>query len=196
MSKTINKILNMSSKKKTEKVDEEKATSEVEIAPDIQNEQSQTTDEHQDEKLILQSKIDELNDKNLRLYSEFDNYRKRTIKEKIELSKSASEEIIASLLTIMDDFERGLQTINETSNIVVTKEGIQLIYSKFANLLQQKGVAPITSLGEDFNTDFHEAITNIPAEADHLKGKVVDEIQKGYTMNGKVIRFSKVIVAQ
>lgn len=153
------------------------------------------TEELPDEKVILQQKIDELNDKNLRLYSEFDNYRKRMFKEKLELFKVASEEIITGLLPVLDDLERAVNSMNETIEKETMKEGIQLIYAKLKNILQQKGVEEIKSCGEIFNTDFHEAITNIPAESEEMKGKVAEEIQKGYTLNGKIIRFSKVVVA-
>jgi molecular chaperone GrpE len=144
----------------------------------------------------LQEKIGELNDKYLRLYSEFDNYRKRTQKERIEFSKNASEEIIVSLLTVLDDMERALKSavVSENQLEVVTADGIRLIYNKFNGILAQKGLEPIPALGETFNVDYHDALTNIPATTDDMKGKVVDEIEKGYQLNGKVIRYSKVVV--
>ena len=143
-----------------------------------------------------QAKYDELNDRYLRLYSEFDNFRKRTIKEKIELSKTASEEIILALLPVIDDLERALASPVKTGDEeeMIPREGLQLIYQKFKGLLTQKGLEPIVSMGEAFNVDFHDAITNIPAPSDDLKGKIVDEVEKGYTLNGKVIRYSKVVV--
>ena len=143
-----------------------------------------------------QSKCDELNDKYLRLYSEFDNYRKRTQKEKIEFSKTASEEIILSLLPVLDDIERALVSTLKTNDGMeaVPKEGLQLIYQKFKGLLAQKGLESIPSVGEVFDVDFHDALTNIPAPSEDLKGKVVDEVEKGYKLNGKVIRYSKVVV--
>lgn len=143
-----------------------------------------------------QLKCDELNDKYLRIYSEFDNYRKRTLKERIELGKTASEEIILSLLPVIDDIERALNSTLKTAEgeEVVTKEGLQLIYQKFKSLLAQKGLEAIPSLGEPFDVDYHHALTNIPAPSEDLKGKVIDEIEKGYKLNGKVIRYSKVVV--
>jgi molecular chaperone GrpE len=143
-----------------------------------------------------QLKCDELNDKYLRLYSEFDNYRKRTQKERIELSKTASEDIILSLLPVIDDIERALKSTLKAGDEmeVVPKEGLQLIYQKFKGLLAQKGLEVIASLGESFNVDFHDALTNIPAPSKDMKGKVVDEVEKGYMLNGKVIRYSKVVV--
>jgi len=141
----------------------------------------------------LKEKNDELNDKFLRLYSEFDNYRKRTIKEKMDLQKSASRDLIDDLLPILDDFERALQAFTNDKAASEVFNGIELIYNKLFNLLSQKGLEPMNSLGTDFNTDYHEAITNIEA-GDELKGKVVDVIQKGYLLNGKVLRFAKVVV--
>jgi molecular chaperone GrpE len=144
----------------------------------------------------LQAKCDEMNEKYLRLYSEFDNYRKRTQKERIEFSKTASEEIILSLLPVLDDLERALKSSLKTNDDmeVVPKEGLQLIYQKFNGLLSQKGLEAIPSLGELFDVDFHDALTNIPAPTEDMKGKVIDEVEKGYKLNGKVIRYSKVVV--
>lgn len=142
----------------------------------------------------LQAKIAELNDKLLRLYSEFDNYRKRTIKEKIESSKTASEDVIRDLLPVMDDFERAMKSMESTDNIDSVKEGINLIYLKLKNTLAAKGLQEIKSFGEPFNTDYQEAIANIPAPSEELKNKVVDELQKGYLLHEKVIRFAKVVV--
>ena len=144
----------------------------------------------------MQQKLDELNDKYLRLYSEFDNYRKRTIKEKNELVKTASEDVIYFLLPVLDDLERAINALESSTKMdpSLSLEGIQLIYSKFNGILQQKGLEAIESVGKPFDVDFHEAVTNIPATSDDLKGKVVDEIQKGYMLNGKVIRYSKVVV--
>lgn len=142
----------------------------------------------------LQNKINELNDKYLRLYSEFDNYRKRTLKEKIELNKTASMDVILTLLPVMDDFDRAVKTIEITEGVNAFNEGVLLIFNKLKKTLNQLGVEEMKTIGEVFNTDLHEAITNIPATTEDLKGKVVDEIQKGYVLNGKVIRYAKVVV--
>ena len=144
----------------------------------------------------LQEKYDELNDKYMRLYSEFDNYRKRTAKERIELQKSASREVILDILPVVDDLERAIQSFEEHHLSEEAKKGIELIYNKLMNILRQKGLQVIEAKGQDFDTDFHEAITNIPAPEASLKGKIVDVIQKGYTLNGKVIRYAKVVVGQ
>jgi molecular chaperone GrpE len=140
-----------------------------------------------------QSKVNELNDKYLRLYSEFDNFRKRTLKEKIDLSRTASENIIVDLLPVLDDFDRAIVSMASTDNIEAIKEGEQLIHAKMKAIFASKGLQEIKSIGEAFNTDFHEAITSIPAPSEDLKNKVIDEVQKGYTLHDKVIRFSKVI---
>ena len=144
----------------------------------------------------LEEKVNEINDKYLRLYSEFDNYRKRTIKERIELSKTASEEIIIDLLPVLDDFERAIKSNEASEDCDAVKDGMNLIYNKFKNTLEKKGLKPIETQGNEFDTDFHEAITQIPAPSDDLKGKVVDEIEKGYQLHDKVIRFSKVVIGQ
>lgn len=144
----------------------------------------------------LENNLEEMNDKYLRLFSEFDNYRKRTMKERLELTKNASEEVISDLLPILDDFERAIKSIESQENSEGDAKGIKLIYNKLTNILKRKGLDPMQSIGESFDTDFHEAVTNIPAPEEDLKGKVVDEIEKGYLLNGKVIRFAKVVVGQ
>lgn len=137
----------------------------------------------------------EMHDRYLRLYSEFDNYRKRANKDKLEIIKNASEEMIRALIPVIDDFERAIKNAELLEQKDPMLEGILLIYSKFSSLLKQKGVTPIESIGKPFDTDFHEAITNIPAQNEEQKGLVVDEVEKGYLLNEKVIRYAKVVVA-
>ena len=141
----------------------------------------------------LKEKNEELNDKYLRLFSEFDNYRKRTAKEKIELSKTAAESIMVDLLPILDDFERALQTM-ENKETDANYEGVTLIYNKFKRTLEQKGLEEINAQGATFDTDEHEALTNVPVTDEAQKGKFLDVIQKGYKLNGKVIRYARVVV--
>jgi molecular chaperone GrpE len=143
-----------------------------------------------------EEKIKELTDKYIRLSAEFDNYRKRTLKEKIDLTKSAGEELLKNILPVMDDFERGMKTINNASDITAIKQGIELIYNKFRDFLSQNGVREINAKNKEFNIDYHEAVTKIPAIKKDLKGKVVDVIEKGYTLNDKVIRYSKVVIGE
>jgi molecular chaperone GrpE len=142
----------------------------------------------------LEEQVAQLNDKYLRIYSEFDNFRRRTAREKVELLNAAGEETIKALLPVLDNFERALRTNETATDLKAVNEGINLIAHMLRSTLQQKGLQAITSIGEPFNTDVHEAITEIPAPSPEMKGKVVDEVEKGYTLNGKVIRFAKVVV--
>jgi molecular chaperone GrpE len=144
----------------------------------------------------LEEKLTEAQEKYLRLSAEFDNYRKRTLKEKMDLTKTAGESIIHKLLPVMDDFDRALQVMEEASDCKAMKEGIDLIYSKFNDFLRGNGVKEIDALRKDFDTDEHEAITKIPAPEKKLKGKVVDVIQKGYYLNDKVMRYAKVVIGE
>ena len=144
----------------------------------------------------LQKRYDDLNDKYLRLYSEFDNYRKRTQKEKTDLYKYASEDLIIQLLPVLDDFERALKSLDQSpeNNKDSFTEGIILIYNKLKGILEQHGLEPIEAIGTIFDVNYHDAITNIPAPSASEKGKVLDEVEPGYLLNGKVIRYAKVIV--
>lgn len=149
-----------------------------------------------DEMELVALKCAELNDKNLRLMAEFDNYRKRTMKERIDLLKTASEKVLVDMLPLVDDFERGLKAMETSEDVQAVKDGVELIYSKFIAFLLQNGVKSIPTENEVFDTEFHEAITTFPAPSEDLKGKIIDCVSKGYTMNEKVIRFSKVVVGE
>ncbi|HLN72324.1 MAG: nucleotide exchange factor GrpE [Methylococcaceae bacterium] len=138
----------------------------------------------------------ELKDRHIRLQAEFDNYRKRTLKERIDLMKTANESLLISLLPVIDDFDRALQTLDTVEEESPVKEGVKLIYNKFQEFLKQNGVKEIEAKGQDFDTDLHEAITKIPAPSEDLKGKIVDVVQKGYYLNDKVIRFAKVVIGE
>jgi len=142
----------------------------------------------------LQAEVQQLNDKYLRLYAEFDNYKRRTQKERVELLQTAGKDVIVSLLPVLDDFDRALKAMETAVDVAPVKEGILLVSTKLKNTLAQKGLKDVESISQPFNTDFHEAITNIPAPSDDLKGKVIDEVEKGYTLNDNVIRFAKVVV--
>ena len=166
-----------------------------------QSEEKQTTEDAQSENEVFadnvsEAKIKELNDKYLRLYSEFDNFRKRTAKEKVDLIKTAGEDVFKSLLPVIDDFDRAIKFNSETNDIKAVNDGVNLIYHKFKNTLTQKGLEEMKTVGESFDGDIHEAITNIPAPSDELKGKIVEELEKGYSLNGKIIRFAKVVIGQ
>ena len=138
----------------------------------------------------------ELNDRFLRLYSEFDNYKKRVGKEKLDLISTASEKVFVNLLPIIDDFERAIAANEKVEDINAIKEGFNLIYNKMLQLLKRFDVEEIPAKGEEFNTDFHEAVTHFPAEKEEDKGKVIDVTEKGYKIKDKVIRYSKVVVGQ
>jgi len=141
--------------------------------------------------------IKELNYKYLRLYSEFDNYRKRTQKERIELIQTGGEDIFKVLLPIIDDFERAQKSMDEKADFAVLKEGVDLIYNKLISSLTSKGLQQMpSSVGEKFDSDIQEAITQIPAPSEDMKGKVIDEVEKGYLLKEKVIRYAKVVVGQ
>jgi molecular chaperone GrpE len=141
-----------------------------------------------------QLKFAEMNDRYLRLYSEFDNYRKRSARERVEFAKTAATDTFTAILPVLDDFDRAAKAMENAEDIAVVKEGMQLIYHKFRNILISKGLEEMNAQGETFDADFHEAITSIPSPDDSMKGKVVDELEKGYSLNGKVIRFAKVVV--
>lgn len=144
----------------------------------------------------LNVKIAELSDKHLRLQAEFDNFRKRTMKEKADLIKSGGESVLVSILPVIDDFERALNLMKDVSDTDAGKMGTQLIYNKFSEFLKINNIREIEAVNQPFDVDLHEAITKIPAPADEMKGKVVDVVQKGYFLNDKVIRFAKVVIGE
>lgn len=156
----------------------------------------EAADQIVDELELMSQKYTELNDKNLRLMAEFDNYRKRTMKERIDLLKTAGEKILVDMLPLVDDFERGLKAMETSDDVQAVKDGVDLIYSKFIAFLLQNGVKAIPDVNESFDTEFHEAITTFPAPKEDMKGKIIDCVSKGYTLNDKVIRFSKVVVGE
>lgn len=200
----------MSNKKSNKKVKEEKIIQDPEVKKEeatnleakpedvVEEEREETTEDEQPELTVedLENKIDELNDKHLRLIAEYDNYRKRTLKEKIELSKVVSEKFFLNILPVVDDFDRALQHLNDAKDLEAIKEGILLIYNKFLNFMTQNGVTEIETHEKEFDLDFHEAVTKSPAPSEEMKGKIIDCVQKGYMLDGKVIRFPKVVVGE
>jgi len=149
---------------------------------------------HKKELEEMANKLIEMNDKYLRLSAEYDNYRKRTLKEKMDLTKMGGESVLLKILPVVDNLERALQSIRSTSDIDAVKQGIELIYTNFQDFLKQNGVQEIKCLNEEFNSDIHEALTKIPAPEPELKGKIVDVIEKGYYLHDRVIRFARVVV--
>lgn len=143
----------------------------------------------------LKADVQEAKDKYLRLYSEFENFRRRTAKERLDLIKTATEDLMSSLLPVMDDFERAQKALEESEDHKASQEGFELIYNKFSNILKQKGLKPMDDkAGDDFNTDHHEAISQMPVEKKKMKGKIIDVVEKGYYLDEKVIRWAKVVI--
>ncbi len=144
----------------------------------------------------LEEKLAEVQDKYIRLSAEFDNYRKRTLREKMELSKYAGENLLISIIPLMDDFERALKHMDAATDCIAMKDGIDIIYGKFSEFLKQNGIKEIESMNSNFNVDLHEAVAKTPVEEDEKKGKVVDVLLKGYYLQDKVLRFAKVVVGE
>ena len=144
----------------------------------------------------IQKKYDELNDRYLRLMAEFDNYRKRTLKEKMDLTKYAEEDVIKGILPVVDNMERAIKSLESATDINAVKEGIDLIYKKFLEFLEKRGIKEIEALNKELDTDLHEAVTKFAAPSEDLKGKIIDVIEKGYYLHDKVIRYAKVVVGE
>ena len=180
-----------------EQLKEEQATNEEQLvsdeqAPETPEEPRELTPEEQLEK--ANEEIAELKDSLLRKIAEFDNYRKRTLKEKTELILNGGEKTVTAILPVLDDMERALKNMQQADNVAAVLEGVELIYKKFITILEHQGVKPIETQGADFNVDLHEAIAQLPAPTDEMKGKVMDCTLTGYTMNDKVIRHAQVVV--
>mgnify|MGYP004699304929 FL=1 len=191
----------MSKEKDTKKKEEELKDSEKELKTDVSADESEKAEEtaEETEKDPLEAaneQIAELKDKYLRSVAEFDNYRKRTIKEKAELIVNGAEKAVSAILPVMDDMERALATAEKTEDVEALKEGMKLIFQKFEKCLKGLGVNKIDTKDADFDTDFHEAVAMVPGMGDDKKGKVLDCVQTGYTLNDKVIRHAKVAVGQ
>jgi molecular chaperone GrpE len=168
---------------------ENDSTTDVEIEGAVEEEEVV-------QEISWEEKYMEMNDRYMRLYAEFDNFRRRTQKEKVELMGTASSGVLKDLIPVLDDFERAI-TYNETAQeIDSVKEGFGLIYSKYKLILESKGLKPMNAKGQPFDSELHEAIANIPAPSDDLKGKIIDDVEKGYLLNEKVVRFAKVVVGQ
>lgn len=174
--------------KEAKEKNEKAVNEEVELKEEVKEEKNAEPS--------AEEKFEEIQDRYLRLSAEFDNYRKRTLREKTDLLKSAGESTILKFIPVMDDFERAMISIQDAKDINAVKKGVELIFTKLKDALLQQGVKEIEALHQDFNTDLHEAVTKIPAPQEDLKGKVVDVIEKGYILNDKVIRFSKVVIGE
>lgn len=179
----------------TEDIAAEETTEQQEIKGEVEESEEEKSEET-DELTKLQDELAESKDKYLRLYSEFDNFRRRTAKEKLELVQTATEDLMIALIPVLDDFERAEKSFEEKeADVKAVKDGIDLIHNKFRKILEQKGLVVMKGeQGMDFDSDFHEAITQIPAPKKNLKGKVVDIIEKGYLLKEKVVRYAKVVI--
>ena len=178
--------------------DEAVQNEEVNAEETAQEEAAELTPEEQLANMLAEAQqmVSEERDKYLRLSAEFDNYRKRTLKEKAELIKNGGEKTLTAILPVLDDFERALKNMEASEETKAMKEGVELIFNKFNKILSQEGLQKIETEGREFDVDFHEAIVLIPAPSEDLKGKILDCVQTGYMLNDKVIRHAKVAMAQ
>ena len=184
---------------KENKIEEQEFIEDVQVADENEatTENTQENNEEQPSELdIANAKIAELSDKYLRQVAEFDNYRKRTMKEKADLIKNGGERVMESILPVLDDFERALANMSKDESAKDILTGIELIHNKFIGILKQNGLQKIETENADFNTDFHEAIAMVPVPTPELKGKVIDCVQTGYMLNDKVLRHAKVAVGE
>ena len=168
----------------------------AESLSDVSEEGSISSDKVVPEVKTGEEKLAEMQDKYIRLSAEFDNYRKRTLREKMDLSKYAGEKLLLDIIPLMDDFERALKHLDITTDCVALKDGIEIIYGKFSDFLKQNGIKEIESLNSSFNVDLHDAVAKVPVEEADKKGKVVDVLLKGYYLQDKVLRHSKVVVGE
>ncbi len=189
---------------KKEQIEQEESTKTVEemeetVASSGKEENQQNAEDNipqEDELSKLKKDNSELKDKFLRLAAEFDNYKKRTLKEKIEMMKTAATDTVSALLPVLDDFDRAKKNADDENSAENFSEGVSLVYQKLYNVLKQKGLEPMDTNGQPFDPEYHEAITEIPAPTNELKGKVVDTVEKGYLLNEKIIRHAKVVVGK
>ena len=180
--------------KSSDTVESKAAEQTEETSGDAKVADQETKTEDASEKMAAE--IAEWRDKYVRLSAEFDNYRKRTLKEKMDLMSSAGEDVIKSLLPVMDDLERALAATEKASDVAAVREGVVLISNKLRDTLRGRGLAEIEAVGQELDTDFHEAVAKIPAPDETQKGRIIDVVQKGYKLNDKVIRHSKVVVGE
>jgi molecular chaperone GrpE len=190
-------------KKATQDADTLSAMNEANTGMDINADDNVSGTSHLNEPVAEESEMEKLKeeleamkDKYLRHVAEFDNYKKRSLKERMEIIQTAGKDVITDMLDVLDDSERAQKQIESTDDFTAAKEGVLLVFNKLKNTLSARGLKPMDSLQKEFNTDLHEAITEIPAATEDMKGKVIDEVQKGYYLNDKIIRFAKVVVGK
>lgn len=180
---------------KQEEMVEQSSTDEQDM-PNLADQETPESEEASEQSVEekLTAELEAAKDKYVRLYAEFDNYKRRTAKERVDLVQSAGKDVIGNLLTVLDDFDRALKMMENASDVDAVKEGVELINQKLKNILQQQGLKEMSVIGQEFDSDFQEAITNVPAPSEDMKGKVIDEVEKGYFLHDKVLRYAKVVV--
>jgi molecular chaperone GrpE len=183
------------SEEKDELRDDQHQDPKEETADSVESTVEENNEEAPKE-MTAEEKYAELNDRFLRLHADFDNFRKRSYKERVELTGTANKDVLTSLLPVMDNFERAIVTNEKSEDVAAMKEGFHLIYTMFKGILDSKGLKPMEAKGAQFDSDLHEAIANIPAPEKKMIGKVIEDVEKGYYLNDKVIRFAKVVVGQ
>lgn len=192
----IEEAINETSELNDTDINKEETQEDVENVEEKEEEPKTELELAQDQVEELGKKLQETNDKYMRLSAEFDNYRKRTLKERMDLIKTASEKVFLDILPVMDNFERAMKAMDTATEVDPVIEGINLIYSKFSDFLKSNGLEVIETENKDFDIDLHEAITKMPAPTEEMKGKIIDCVERGYKMNEKVIRYAKVVVGE
>lgn len=192
----IEETINETSELKDTDINKEETQEDVENVEEKEEEPKTELELAQEQVEELGKKLQETNDKYMRLSAEFDNYRKRTLKERMDLIKTASEKVFLDILPVMDNFERAMKAMDTATEVEPVIEGINLIYSKFSDFLKSNGLEVIETENKDFDIDLHEAITKMPAPTEDMKGKIIDCVERGYKMNEKVIRYAKVVVGE
>lgn len=175
---------------------EEKDNTKTDSTEDVNTEVENKEENKEEKEPTVEEQLKEFQGKFVRLYADFENYRKRTNKEKVDLLSSASAGVVKDMLTVLDDFERAIANNENVEDPQALKEGFSLIYNKFKGVLEGKGLKPMDAKGKEFDSELHEAVANMPTEDKDQKGKVIDDVEKGYYLNDKVIRFAKVVVGQ
>lgn len=181
---------------KTDSKDSNKTENVAEPESDKQPESEKSAEQPAEKEEDWHGKYDELNDKYLRLMAEFDNYRKRTLKEKMELTKYAEEDVLKGILKVVDDMERAINNMDNATDPDAVKEGVKLIYKKFTSFLETRGLKEVEAMHQELDTDRHEAVAKFTAPSDDLKGKIIDVVEKGYYLHDKIIRYAKVVIGE
>ncbi len=194
MSENLEQEKNVDQTQNVENQESNQVENESANGEQVANEGDANQEPEAEEQSGVEDQLAQVNDKYIRLAAEFDNYRRRVAKERLELIGTASEDVIKGLLPVIDDCQRALEVLSKSEDAIAAKEGTELIMNKLESYLKGKGLAEIDAAGKELDTDFHEAVAQFPVEDKKKKGKIIDVVQKGYTLNGKVIRFAKVVV--